>query len=273
MLRIRRLHGLMFLAVLVLPMSLPAQEDGDRIAGGTVRTIQSSILEEERTLIVDLPDDYASTNTEYPVFYMLDGGERSFAKASSELKALQDTGQVPRMILVAITNTDRNRDMIPVRVPGRPTSGGSAEFLRFVREEMLPFVEQNYRVSDFSVLMGTSNTALFAVYTLLHQPSTFDAYLASSPMIGHCPELIQSAADKLLKSNPTIENSLYIIYGDRDSPSVTERVPDLMKQFESNMPRGFRVEDVVLRGQSHVPASSLTRGLKWIFRDNGEVAQ
>jgi uncharacterized protein len=249
-------RALAFLMVLVAQMPLSAQE-----------TIHSSVLEEDRILFIGLPDDYHSTTKAYPVFYKLDGDERSFAKTQSELKTLQDARQIPPMILVAIPNTDRDRDMLPVAIPGRRNSGGSDKFLRFVREEMIPFVEEHYRTSGFSIVMGTSNTALFAVYTFINQPSTFDAYLASSPMIGHSPELVRATTEALLSRKPRLDNSLYIIYGDEDSPDVTQTVPGFVAQIKANMPEGLRLEHVVLPGEGHVPASSLTRGTRWIFSD------
>jgi hypothetical protein len=46
---------------------------------------------------------------------------------------------------------------------------------------------------------------------------------------------------------------------------VTEAVPGFVKQLRDGMPDGLRLEHVVLRGEGHVPASSLKRGVTWIF--------
>jgi predicted alpha/beta superfamily hydrolase len=263
----RNLRLLVFLAIVVSPMSLMAQEDGEKIPGGEIRTLHSSVLEEDRTLYVGLPGDYDATDTDYAVFYKLDGDERSFAMTLSELEELREAKLIPPMILVGIPNTDRDRDMLPVAIPGRRGSGGSDNFLKFVQEEMIPFVEENYRASDFNIIMGTSNTALFAIYAFVHQPSTFDAYLASSPMIGHSPELIQTATERLLSQDLRLDASLYIIYGDEDSSKVVESVPVFLKQLRASMPEGLRLEHVILPGEGHVPSSSLTRGMGWIYSD------
>jgi len=261
----RKRRTLVLVTIFALHTPLMAQNDGERIAGGIVRTLHSRVLDEDRVLLVGLPDEYDSTTAAYPVLYKLDGDERAFKTALSELNALRNARQIPPMILVGIPNTDRDRDMLPVAVPGRRGSGGAGDFLRFVRDEMIPFVEEHYRASDFSIVMGTSNSALFAVYTFVSEPSTFDAYLASSPMIGHSPELVRSATEKLLSRASRIDRALYIIYGDRDSPGVTEAVPPFLRQLRADMPEGLRLEHVVLPGEGHVPASSLTRGLTWIY--------
>jgi len=261
------LRLLVFLAIVVSPMSLMAHEDGEKIPGGEIRTLHSSVLEEDRTLYVGLPGGYDATDTDYAVFYKLDGDERSFAMTLSELEELREAKLIPPMILVGIPNTDRDRDMLPIAIPGRRGSGGSDKFLKFVREEMIPFVEENYRASDFNIIMGTSNTALFAIYAFVHQPSTFDAYLASSPMIGHSPELIRTATERLLSQDLRLDASLYIIYGDEDSWKVVESVPVFLKQLGASMPEGLRLERVILSGEGHVPSSSLTRGMGWIYSD------
>ena len=72
---------------------------------------------------------------------------------------------------------------------------------------------------------------------------------------------------KLLSQGRQLDNSLYIIYGDQDSPKVVDNVPVFLKQLKANMPEGLRLEQVILPGEGHVPDSSLPRGMKWIFSD------
>jgi len=259
------LLALVLLTTVGLSQPLLALERRQRIGTVVTRELHSRILDEDRILRIGLPVEYDSTTASYPVFYLLDGDQRRFSAALSELNALLDSGQIPPMILVGIPNTDRDRDMLPVVIPGRRNSGGSARFLRFVREEMIPFVKESYRTSDFSVIMGTSNTALFAVYAFVNEPSTFSAYLASSPMIGYCPELLRSTTEQLLNRKTRLDRSLFVIYGERDSPKVTEAVPVFIEQLRSHMPDGLRLELVVLPGEGHVPPSSLTRGMEWIY--------
>ncbi len=168
------------------------------------------------------------------------------------------------MIVIGIWNTVRNRDMIPQAVSHRPGSGGSDKFLDFIKGEVLPYVKRTYRAADFSVLYGMSNSALFAVFALLEEPETFDAYIASSPMIGHCPQFIREKAEAF-KKRKSLNCRLIMIYGSEDSPRVTEHVPDFRDYLESNAPQGFRVYLVILEGAGHVPESSLALGLRYVY--------
>ena len=229
-------------------------------------TIYSQLLNEERTLSVALPDEYESTKNDYPVLYVLDAeGQKLFPGCVSTVVDLQQQDLIPQMIVIGIWNTARNRDMIPTAVSHRPGSGGSIRFLSFIKNELIPYIGQNYRTTNFSVLYGMSNSALFTVYAMLEKPVTFNAYIASSPMIGHCPDFIQKKAEEFISKDQLNDRVLYMIYGTEDSRRVIEYVPDFEKYLETKAPQGFISNLVILAGEGHVPDSSLERGLKYIF--------
>jgi predicted alpha/beta superfamily hydrolase len=228
--------------------------------------IYSRILSEERTLSVALPDEYEATENVYPVLYVLDAeGEKLFSGCVSTAVDLYKKGRIPQMIVIGIWNTSRNRDMIPDIVSHRPGSGGSMEFLSFIREELMPYIGQNYRTTDFSMLYGMSNSALFTVYALLEMPETFNAYIASSPMIGHCPDFIKKKTEAFVKNVKLDDRVLFMIYGSVDSRRVTDYVPEFQKYLETKAPQNFICSLEILEGEGHVPNSSLKRGLQYIF--------
>ena len=106
--------------------------------------VYSQILEEERTISVSLPDGYDTTEKAYPVLYVLDAeGETLFPKSVLTVQELSTEEFAPDMIVVGIWNTNRNRDMIPEAVSHRPGSGGSENFLHFIKEELMPYIKQN----------------------------------------------------------------------------------------------------------------------------------
>ena len=65
------------LALLAATTALPAvaQEDNEDIVIGHYRKIHSRILDEDRTLLVNLPRGYEATAIGYPVIYILYGGQ------------------------------------------------------------------------------------------------------------------------------------------------------------------------------------------------------
>jgi predicted alpha/beta superfamily hydrolase len=228
--------------------------------------IYSRILDEERTVSIALPRGYEEDTKGYPVLYVLDAeGKTVFSGCVSTVNGLNEKRLVPRMLTVGIWNTNRNRDMIPVSVPHRPGSGSSENFLNFITDELMPYIKKNYRITDFSLLYGMSNSALFTLYALLERPETFDAYIASSPMIGHCPDYIMKKAETFGKLDHLEDRSLFMIYGTKDSQRVTEYVPDFQKYLESQNPKGFVSRVAILDNEGHVPRSSFIRGIRYIF--------
>ena len=228
--------------------------------------IYSLILGEERKISIALPTGYEDEQSVYPVLFVLDAeGQKVFPDCVATAAGLHSKDLIPQMIVVGIWNTDRNRDMIPAAVSHRPGSGGSVQFLSFIREELMPYIMQNFRTNDFSILYGMSNSALFVVYALLEQPETFSAYIASSPMIGHCPEFMQKKAESFIRREQQHNRTLYMIYGTEDSRRVITYVPEFQKYLETKAPPGFISKLEILEGEGHVPDSSLERGLRYIF--------
>lgn len=76
---------------------------------GVVRTMKSSILNEERKVLVHPPATYDTSGKAYPVLYLLDGTPASPQEAITVTNRLRT-----EMIILAIENTNRNRDMMPV---------------------------------------------------------------------------------------------------------------------------------------------------------------
>lgn len=226
----------------------------------------SDILKEERMLSISLPADYENSDKAFPVLYILDAeAGNTFSNAAAAVEDLSDAKTGPQMIVVGIRNTNRNRDMIPAAVSHRPGSGGSFKFLQFFREELQPFIRREYRTEPFSILYGASNAGLFTVYALLEDSNIFHGYIASSPMIGHCPDLIGEKSRIFLQRTQAHNRFLFIIYGTEDSRRVTQFAPDFKRNLVENGPADFFCRLEILEGEGHVPGDSLIRGLKYIF--------
>ena len=151
---------------------------------GKKLTIKSTVLGENRSLQVFTPSDYESAKSSYPtlpVLYLLDGTDH-YIHVTGLVDYLARKGRIPPMIVVAVGNTERTRDLTPthtiVGYDGKPddsleSSGGSGKFFEFLRDELIPYVEKNYRTAPFRILDGHSFGGLFAIKVLLDSPDTF----------------------------------------------------------------------------------------------------
>lgn len=171
-------------------VSCAAQTDeGTAVERGRLFTLPSRVLGESRAIEISLPADYTS-NTErvYPVLIVLDGEfEHEIAAAISRFYAAMSP--LPSMIVVGVRNADRMRDMTPTPVagftpPSEAASGGGADrFLAFLGDELMPYLEQQYRVAPMRVLVGHSLGGLFALHVLGSRPELFTGYLVMEPAV------------------------------------------------------------------------------------------
>jgi predicted alpha/beta superfamily hydrolase len=208
-----RLH-ISFGALMTFPsmaVSAAAQGSEPLVIGETFQ-IESKVLAETRTYVVQTPDYYNKRTEAYPVLVLLDA-ENSFAYASAAVHLLSADERIPAMIVVGINNTNRFRDMTPSNpAGGTPTGevGGADKFLSFIADELLPTVDRNYRTRPYRVLIGHSRAGLFAAYALLSRPEVFKGYLMSSPALGWDNEALIKAAQSFFAVHKDLRADLYM---------------------------------------------------------------
>jgi len=134
---------------------------------GVTRTIKSTILNEDRKVFVHLPASYHTSGNSYPVLYLLDGTPAFLLEMTAVTTRLRNDGNAPEMIIVAIENTNRDRDMMPVAAKDFPGPPGAEAFLGFLARELIPDIEKTYRTAQPRILQGKSLSGLFTIYALV----------------------------------------------------------------------------------------------------------
>jgi hypothetical protein len=213
---------------------------------------------------VRLPDGYGAGTGRYPVVYVLDGPEHLEYTAATAAY-LARAGAMPKVIVVSVLNVDRNRDFTPSRVASVPTSGGADKFLRFLREELAPVVDGNFRTLPFRILSGHSLGGLFALHVLASAPGSFDAYLAASPSAQWDRELVVKELRSRLEESPRLDRSLYVSLG--DEKAMLPAFESLRAVLRAAPPPGFRWESARFADDPHglVPLPTTLRGLLFVF--------
>ena len=159
---------------------------GDRIS------VDSKVLAEERIINIYLPEGYDPDSSKiYPVIYLLDGSKHEdFIHVAGVVQfgTYPWIDLLPQSILIGIENVDRKRDFtFPTSIKKDkkdfPTTGGSENFIRFIKEELKPFVQANYKTADTSTLIGQSLGGLLASEILLKDSELFNNYLIVSPSL------------------------------------------------------------------------------------------
>ena len=175
---------------------------------GSEHTLFSQVLGEERHYFINLPASYQKdevyTDKKYPVLILLDA-DTNFRFASSMIQFMSagETEQIPEMIVVAVVNTARTRDMTT------GLRGQKDNFLTFLESELLPQIDQQYRTLPYRVLVGHSLAGLFALHCFLQQRA-FQAYIAIDPTLTWGQNAMIKKATSILTSHQSVTSTLFL---------------------------------------------------------------
>ena len=181
-------------AALAIALAVPAfaqLSGGEPLEIATTYTLKSDIMDgESRKISVRLPTGYAEEpERRYPVVYVLDGGpEQDFPHIAGIAQSRDMNWSFEPFILVGIESINRRHELTPPVAEAAlyeeslgASPGGSPSYRRFLREELKPLVEAQFRTDGHDAIMGESLAGLFVVETLLEEPTLFDDYIAISP--------------------------------------------------------------------------------------------
>lgn len=268
------------------PTLVVAQASSDVVIGQRL-SMHSKILKEDRRYMVYLPQSYYTTDAaerRYPVVYLLDGGAHFNATTgiihhlSSYTSAVR---RIPEMIVVALPNTRRTRDLTPTHTTSGPYSegsGGSEAFLRFISDELIPHIDSKYRTSPERTLAGHSLGGLFALCVFLEQPELFRNYIAIDPSLWWDNQLlVRRIAERPIRKLSTPAS---IFIAQANSPESEYSDLSLKTQHETGIQRFrtlleqqqialLRVRYAFFEDETHlsVPLMAIYRGL--LFANEG----
>jgi len=176
----------MILAACGAVLCCMAQQKDNRIVIGHVDTVWSNVLNEERAILVHVPE--GSKTERYPVLYVLDG-ESHFQSAVAMVQ--QMAGVIPDMVVVGIVNTVRERDLTPTHVnPDKienagdaAISGGGGNFIKFIEKELIPYIDSKYPTAPYRVFSGHSLGGLTVMDAFFNHTALFNAYIAIDPSL------------------------------------------------------------------------------------------
>ncbi|KAA1149910.1 esterase [Pseudoalteromonas sp. FUC4] len=217
-------------------------------------TINSVILNELRTVVVQLPKSYqANSNKVYPIIYRLDGAG-NIPLASAVIERLQNDNRAPEVIIVAVESTNRLRDFYPTvnKEPQGPVGegGGAAKFLAFFEQELIPLVNKNYRTHDYKVISGASAGGVFALYVLQANPELFQAHIAYSPAVWWNYGASVKSTKSFIAKTKDLNNYVYINIGE-EAGIMRERYDELQQSLQSHKVRGLRFSSDAFDDVSH----------------------
>lgn len=249
---------------------------------GETLLVPSEHLGERRVVNVYLPPGYAAETDKdrrYPVLFMPDGGlGEDFPHVAGSVDVSIKNAVIRPVIVVGVENTVRRRDLVgPSEVPAdleaAPQAGGADRFRAFLRDELIPLIEQRYRTSGERALVGESLAGLFVVETFLVEPDLFDGYLAASPSVWwNAGALVQSASARLgawagSRAAQSAPRPKAIYLATADELAMQEGVTKLVAALEVQAPAGvtWRYEPMPHEHHSTIFPTAALHGIRWLF--------
>jgi hypothetical protein len=219
--------------------------DRDQSQEAITTKLFSSMLGEERELIIHLPRGYDSTK-KYPVMYVLDGGSQD-AHIANKFDVLTTAGYCPETIVVGIPNMsakNRARNLTPpfMRTDNDDPSsepGEADQFMKFMEFELLPFVEKHYSVSQTRLLSGNSRGGLLVMYSLLHKPELFQARFCYSTPFWRQDNILVSKVGEFLNSKDTLNTFIYLSAGENETDNIKNGLDKMAKVLVEKAPIGL----------------------------------
>jgi len=236
---------------------------------GEIKTIQSIILNESRTLNIYLPPTYTKDKA-YPVLYLLDGSaNEDFLHIVGLVQFYNMQFQMPDFIVVGIANVDRKRDFtFPTDATDLkkefPTTGGSAKFINFIENELQPYIQSKYTTTEKKFIIGQSLGGLLATEILLKKPQLFTHYLIVSPSLWWDNESLLKNAPTLLEQNKNSTAEIYLAVGMKEHPTMIKDTKEMNAVIRNANNPKIKLDFMEMTNENH--ASILHQSVNDIFK-------
>jgi uncharacterized protein len=163
---------------------------------------------------IALPPSYEHGDRSYPVLWVTDAS-LSFPLAVGLMNWLHTVQELPELIVIGVGAPDesdhaefsarRTHDFYPMprwvnagpggvymeAMSNEMTAGGGADaLLSFLVDELRPRLATEFRFDGDHGLVGFSGGGHFVGFALLSRPAAFGRYLASSPALSGCEDLL-----------------------------------------------------------------------------------
>ena len=241
----------------------------------TYDSVRSNVLGETRKISIYKPEvfpEYAEAVS--PVIYVLDGEFYTDYVSTMINLMCERFVTMPPIIVVGIENIGRegigrNRDMTPLVAKDSSifkTSGGAENFIKFIREELFPFVEKDHKKTPYRVIVGHSLGGLLVMHSFLKHPGMFNAYLASDPSMWMDQNAYMPIPIEAINKMQAYDGSLFM--STVNNPSLVTNARKVDSLFKSRSPKGLSYKFMEYPREDHLTVcfKSYYEGFRFFFQ-------
>jgi len=230
-------------------------------------------LNQERILKIYIPDSFQENDKNtYPVAILMDG-EFLFDVYVANSKLFASRDKAPEQIVVGIyqnQNDERYADCDYSEDTGLPNQE-SSKFYGFIRDEILPYIDDNYPSSLFKTIVGTTLTGNFINYFFLEETPVFNAYININP--SYAPELHQKLE---LKSQSLITQYFYYLSGgDYNTEKRTKSInsTNSLLKLSENPNFKYKYDDFSNGSKTASIGQSIANSIGFTFKQFAAISQ
>ena len=230
---------------------------GESTVGKSIK-FESKILDLTAHLLVFLPSGYEETQAKYPVVFSFRHHEFTSGILS---------WYWPPMILVDFSNMNYEYFSLYPK-ENRPGTGNAEKVLQFIKDELVPFIDSNFRTLPYRILMGGSSGGIFSIYALFSEPELINAAFAAGPMFADFDwTRISEILERKLQNRRPHDNKLYFTAGDQ--PELLPYIQPFQELLRKYNPQDLAWKYDPASGETHLTLGVRTffDGLKWLFAD------
>lgn len=254
-----RFSCILFIAWALAAFQLQAEEVTKEI------TIHSDIAQQDLTFHITIPSNYKSEGeNRYPAFYTTSGKSR-LDVLKTQVNWLSHVGfaPLPQVFFISLPSIDADKST---------KASGSLYSLttRVYEEEVIPYIEKEYRTQPYRVIEGFSSNANQLLSIFIEKPQLFNAYMIFSPALGLDKS---NLVEKLLTQkadNRYQYRSLYLSVGSfKENKIPFEKIHNHLATWTRSKIKGLEVitEDLSHRNYLSAPVVGLINAAENIFSD------
>jgi uncharacterized protein len=229
---------------------------------------------------VQLPDDYNQNSHKYATIYVLDpddeakNGPSNFLYISKICQKISGQTKKSNLIVIGIRHGDyREIDYTPTKfaTKGFTGEGGGEQFINFVKKELIPKVEKDYRVMpnrENRTIIGHSLGGLCGAYAFAKHNEAFGNYLLLSPSLIYDNEIILQYEQETRKSIQNNKQLVYFGVGGTE-PNMVPPIELLNNRLKKYYPNAI-TEMYINPGKGHNGSKdeNIEKALKFFFRNS-----
>ena len=220
---------------------------------------------------------YAKGDERYPVLYLTDA-DLLFGIAANVARLSQLTGELPDFIIAGIAygvyETDernhRARDYLAEVPPDRGWRPGAEQFLGFLRTELVPYINANFRTDPSQLaLWGTSFGGNFGLYALFHPQPLFNRFVISSPSLDWPDRWAFRYEAAYAEAHSDLQARVFLSVGDSEWEGATEPFEEFTAILKGRQYPSLSRHKVIEPGEWHqsMPAAVFAKSLQYIFAE------